>query len=150
MKPYSLVIHGGAGTILKSDMTPELENAYINGLEDLCLGELTVLIPPSRNHLIVKRALSFILVSRKSKSVLGVPQSMKCGWSELLNQVSILASCIIAFATVFSSMNCNTFWYLWACTALGSLKPNPSCIGLGGFITTRFSMNLQRTMWRKP
>ena len=34
MKPYSLVIHGGAGTILKSDMTPELENAYINGLEE--------------------------------------------------------------------------------------------------------------------
>lgn len=29
---YSLAIHGGAGTILKSDMTPEKELAYISGL----------------------------------------------------------------------------------------------------------------------
>ena len=34
MQPYSLVIHGGAGTILKEDMTPELEDAYIKGLEE--------------------------------------------------------------------------------------------------------------------
>jgi beta-aspartyl-peptidase (threonine type) len=33
MQPFSIVIHGGAGTILKTDMTPELEKAYINGLE---------------------------------------------------------------------------------------------------------------------
>lgn len=33
MHPFSIVIHGGAGTILKSDMTPELEKAYINGLD---------------------------------------------------------------------------------------------------------------------
>ncbi len=33
MQPFSIVIHGGAGTILKSDMTPELEKAYIHGLE---------------------------------------------------------------------------------------------------------------------
>jgi beta-aspartyl-peptidase (threonine type) len=33
MNPFSLVIHGGAGTILKSDMTPELEKAYSQGLE---------------------------------------------------------------------------------------------------------------------
>jgi len=33
MQPFSIVIHGGAGTILKSDMTPELEKAYLNGLE---------------------------------------------------------------------------------------------------------------------
>lgn len=32
MQSYSIVIHGGAGTILKSDMTPELESAYVNGL----------------------------------------------------------------------------------------------------------------------
>ncbi|MEP6749045.1 MAG: isoaspartyl peptidase/L-asparaginase [Bacteroidota bacterium] len=32
MSKYTLVIHGGAGTILKSDMTPELEAAYIEGL----------------------------------------------------------------------------------------------------------------------
>lgn len=34
MKPYSIVIHGGAGTILKEDMTPELEKAYIQGLQE--------------------------------------------------------------------------------------------------------------------
>ncbi len=34
MQPFSIVIHGGAGTILKEDMTPELEAAYIKGLED--------------------------------------------------------------------------------------------------------------------
>ncbi|MES1197950.1 MAG: isoaspartyl peptidase/L-asparaginase [Chitinophagaceae bacterium] len=34
MSTYTLVIHGGAGTILKEDMTPELEAAYLKGLED--------------------------------------------------------------------------------------------------------------------
>jgi beta-aspartyl-peptidase (threonine type) len=34
MRPFSLAIHGGAGTILKSDMTPELEQAYARGLEE--------------------------------------------------------------------------------------------------------------------
>ena len=34
MQPFSIAIHGGAGTILKSDMTPELEKAYIKGLHD--------------------------------------------------------------------------------------------------------------------
>lgn len=34
MQLFSIVIHGGAGTILKSDMTPELEKAYLTGLED--------------------------------------------------------------------------------------------------------------------
>lgn len=33
MQPFSIAIHGGAGTILKSDMTPELEKAYCNGLD---------------------------------------------------------------------------------------------------------------------
>jgi len=32
MHPLSLVIHGGAGTIIPEDMTPDLEKAYINGL----------------------------------------------------------------------------------------------------------------------
>lgn len=37
---YSLAIHGGAGTILKSDMTPEKEQAYVSGLtEALLAGE---------------------------------------------------------------------------------------------------------------
>ncbi|MBK8953487.1 MAG: isoaspartyl peptidase/L-asparaginase [Chitinophagaceae bacterium] len=31
---YVLVVHGGAGTILKSQMTPEKEKAYISGLEN--------------------------------------------------------------------------------------------------------------------
>ena len=34
MQPFSITIHGGAGTILKEDMTPELEQAYLTGLED--------------------------------------------------------------------------------------------------------------------
>ena len=34
MQPFSIVIHGGAGTILKEDMTPELETAYLKGLEE--------------------------------------------------------------------------------------------------------------------
>jgi beta-aspartyl-peptidase (threonine type) len=33
MSRYTLAIHGGAGTILKADMTPELEQAYLNGLQ---------------------------------------------------------------------------------------------------------------------
>jgi L-asparaginase / beta-aspartyl-peptidase len=34
MSKYSLVIHGGAGTILKDEMTEELERAYLEGLQD--------------------------------------------------------------------------------------------------------------------
>lgn len=34
MSVYTLVIHGGAGTILKKDLTDELEAAYRKGLED--------------------------------------------------------------------------------------------------------------------
>lgn len=34
MQQFSIVIHGGAGTILKTDMTPELEAAYIKGLDE--------------------------------------------------------------------------------------------------------------------
>jgi len=33
MEKFTLVIHGGAGTILKEDMTPELEQAYQQGLK---------------------------------------------------------------------------------------------------------------------
>lgn len=33
MSNFTLVIHGGAGTILKEDMTPELEKAYMNVLQ---------------------------------------------------------------------------------------------------------------------
>ncbi|RYY22700.1 MAG: isoaspartyl peptidase/L-asparaginase [Chitinophagaceae bacterium] len=34
MGRFTLVIHGGAGTILKQDMTPELESAYYLGLQE--------------------------------------------------------------------------------------------------------------------
>ncbi len=34
MQPFSIVIHGGAGTILKEDMTPQLEKAYSKGLDE--------------------------------------------------------------------------------------------------------------------
>ena len=34
MQKIAIAIHGGAGTILKEDMTPELEAAYLKGLND--------------------------------------------------------------------------------------------------------------------
>src|SRR3954465_15401469 len=34
MSRFTMVIHGGAGTIKKEEMTPELENAYEAGLRD--------------------------------------------------------------------------------------------------------------------
>ena len=34
MQPFSIVIHGGAGTIVKEDMTPSLDSAYRQGLQD--------------------------------------------------------------------------------------------------------------------
>jgi L-asparaginase / beta-aspartyl-peptidase len=34
MQKLSIAVHGGAGTILKEDMTPELEAAYLSGLND--------------------------------------------------------------------------------------------------------------------
>ena len=34
MTKHTLVIHGGAGTILRENMTPEMEKAYLQGLED--------------------------------------------------------------------------------------------------------------------
>lgn len=43
MKKFSMVIHGGAGTILKSDMTPELEKAYQAGLDEALQAGYSVL-----------------------------------------------------------------------------------------------------------
>jgi beta-aspartyl-peptidase (threonine type) len=40
---YTLVIHGGAGTIIKEDMTPELEKAYMEGLSDAVQAGFAVL-----------------------------------------------------------------------------------------------------------
>jgi beta-aspartyl-peptidase (threonine type) len=43
MTKISLAIHGGAGTILKEDMTPELEEAYTQALEEALDGGYAVL-----------------------------------------------------------------------------------------------------------
>ena len=43
MHPFSIAIHGGAGTILTSDMTPELEAAYINALQEALAAGYAVL-----------------------------------------------------------------------------------------------------------
>jgi L-asparaginase / beta-aspartyl-peptidase len=43
MQTYSIVIHGGAGTILKEDMTPELEAAYTKGLDEALIAGYAVL-----------------------------------------------------------------------------------------------------------
>lgn len=40
---HTLVIHGGAGTIVKDDMTPELEKAYMDGLRDALSAGFAVL-----------------------------------------------------------------------------------------------------------
>jgi beta-aspartyl-peptidase (threonine type) len=42
-KKFALVIHGGAGTILKKDMTPEAERQYINSLEKALLNGYEIL-----------------------------------------------------------------------------------------------------------
>ena len=34
MSKFTIVIHGGAGTILKKHMTPDLETVYLEGLQD--------------------------------------------------------------------------------------------------------------------
>lgn len=43
MQKFTIAIHGGAGTILKEDMTPELEAAYIKGLEESLAAGFAVL-----------------------------------------------------------------------------------------------------------
>ncbi len=43
MGKFTIAIHGGAGTILKEDMTPELEAAYLKGLQDAVDGGYAVL-----------------------------------------------------------------------------------------------------------
>ncbi len=43
MQKISLAIHGGAGTILKEDMTPEMEKAYLQGLEDALVAGYEIL-----------------------------------------------------------------------------------------------------------
>ena len=48
MLPFSIVIHGGAGTILKEDMTPELEKAYLDGLQNALHAGYACLLYTSR------------------------------------------------------------------------------------------------------
>ena len=43
MGKYTIAIHGGAGTILKEEMTPALEAAYVQGLQDALSGGYAVL-----------------------------------------------------------------------------------------------------------
>lgn len=43
MGKFTIAIHGGAGTILKDDMTPALEAAYLQGLQDAVNGGYAVL-----------------------------------------------------------------------------------------------------------
>src|SRR3954467_14886033 len=43
MENFTLVIDGGAGTILKEDMTPELEQAYLQGLKEALYAGFAVL-----------------------------------------------------------------------------------------------------------
>jgi beta-aspartyl-peptidase (threonine type) len=54
---YTLVIHGGAGTILKEDMTPELEKAYMDGLNQALNAGFAVLEEGGTSANAVKAAL---------------------------------------------------------------------------------------------
>jgi len=57
MQPFSIVIHGGAGTILKEDMTPELELAYSDALEDALKAGYAVLEQDGTSINAVKAAI---------------------------------------------------------------------------------------------
>ena len=57
MQKISLVIHGGAGTILKEDMTPDLEQAYLKGLEDALAAGYAVLEEGGSSANAIKAAL---------------------------------------------------------------------------------------------
>lgn len=54
---YTLVIHGGAGTILKADMTPDLEKAYMDGLNQALHAGFAVLEEGGTSVNAVKAAL---------------------------------------------------------------------------------------------
>src|SRR6187200_1130723 len=57
MQPFSIVIHGGAGTILREDMTPELELAYSDALEDALKAGYAVLEQDGTSINAVKAAI---------------------------------------------------------------------------------------------
>jgi beta-aspartyl-peptidase (threonine type) len=60
MGRYTLVIHGGAGTILKQDMTPELEAAYYSGLQEALDAGYAVLEEGGSAINAIKAALVFL------------------------------------------------------------------------------------------
>jgi beta-aspartyl-peptidase (threonine type) len=57
MQPFSLVIHGGAGTIIKKDMTPELETAYLNAMQEALTAGYTILSQEGTATLAVAAAI---------------------------------------------------------------------------------------------
>ena len=60
MQKFTIVIHGGAGTILKEDMTPELEMAYMNGLQAAVDAGFAVLIEGETATSAVKASLMIL------------------------------------------------------------------------------------------
>jgi beta-aspartyl-peptidase (threonine type) len=57
MHPFSIVIHGGAGTILREDMTANLEKAYITALDEALQAGYAVLAADGSATNAVKAAL---------------------------------------------------------------------------------------------
>ncbi|MEO6330359.1 MAG: isoaspartyl peptidase/L-asparaginase [Ginsengibacter sp.] len=60
MQKISIAIHGGAGTILKEDMTGELETAYRNGLQDALDASYAVLENGGNAVTAVKAAVVYL------------------------------------------------------------------------------------------
>src|SRR5580698_4118295 len=57
MNPYAIAVHGGAGTILRSSMTPEKEAAYKQGLTDAILAGEAVLKKNGSSLIAVEMAI---------------------------------------------------------------------------------------------
>jgi beta-aspartyl-peptidase (threonine type) len=57
MNPYAIAVHGGAGTILRSSMTPEKEAAYKQGLLDAIMAGEAVLKKKARSVEAVEMAI---------------------------------------------------------------------------------------------
>ncbi len=60
MQKFSIVIHGGAGTILKTDMTPDLEEAYLLGLQNALDAGYAILNEGGSSCNAVKRAVMML------------------------------------------------------------------------------------------
>lgn len=60
MPDFTIAIHGGAGTILKEDMTPELEQAYLDGLQQALNLSYAVLEEGGTAVNAIKAALVFL------------------------------------------------------------------------------------------